>query len=166
MKKMLSYLVLASVIICLPSIAKAQDAAAVIAAGKKVKINFSLTVDGQVVETTVGKEPFQYTQGDQTIIQGLQKQLEGAKAGETKNITLSPEQGFGLPNPQAVQEVEKAKIPVEGQKVGAVLTAMGEDGQTLRATVKEIKETMIVVDFNHPLAGKELNFEVEVLEVV
>jgi FKBP-type peptidyl-prolyl cis-trans isomerase SlyD len=85
--------------------------------------------------------------------------------GGERQVKVKPEDGYGPVNPQAFQEFPKEKIPAEGLKVGAVLTAKGPEGQLTQVRVHEIKEKTVVLDLNHPLAGKTLVFDVKVLDI-
>jgi FKBP-type peptidyl-prolyl cis-trans isomerase SlyD len=85
--------------------------------------------------------------------------------GSEKKVTVKPEDGYGPVKPEAFQEVPKDKLPPEALKVGTVLSARGPDGQTVPVRVHEIKEDTVVMDFNHPLAGKTLFFDIKVTEV-
>lgn len=142
----------------------AQDA--VIAAGKKVQFDYKLTVDGQVIDTTEGKQPIEFVQGDGTIIPGLASQLEGLKAGDEKSVTVSADQGYGQVSPDAIKEVPNAVFPKDTEiKVGQVYEFQGEDGAGFPGIVSEIKEQTVLMNFNHPLAGKELKFDVKIVKV-
>jgi FKBP-type peptidyl-prolyl cis-trans isomerase SlyD len=99
------------------------------------------------------------------LIPGLEKELTGMKVGSEKHVTVKPEEGYGLVNKEAFQELPKEKIPPEGQKVGAILTGQGPQGQPIKARVHEVKEKTVVVDFNHPMAGKTLVFDVTVVDI-
>jgi FKBP-type peptidyl-prolyl cis-trans isomerase SlyD len=138
----------------------------VIADGKKVSLEYTLTLeDKTTVGTNVGKEPLVYTQGNHEIIPGLEKQLTGLKKGESKRIEVSPEEGYGKVDPARKQEVPKERIPEDARKVGSRLTGQGPDGQPIFAQVTEVKDSTIVLDMNHPLAGKKLIFDVKVLNI-
>jgi FKBP-type peptidyl-prolyl cis-trans isomerase SlyD len=113
----------------------------------------------------VGKDPLVFTQGAHEIIPGLEKKLSGLKVGESKKIEVSPEEGYGSVDPQRKQEVEKTKIPEDARKVGAKLTGQAADGHMVFAQVTEVKEDTVVLDLNHPLAGKKLFFDIKVLKV-
>ena len=131
-----------------------------------VSIEYILTDEaGNVIETNVGKEPLIYIHGGGQIVSGLEKELAGMKAGERKKIQVKPEEGYGLPDPKAVQEILKDKIPAEAQQVGATLMTKAADGRALPMRIQEIREKTVVVDFNHPLAGQTLNFDVKVIDV-
>ncbi len=134
--------------------------------GSVVSLQYTLSgVDGKLIESNKGKEPLKFTQGQQQIIPGLEKGLAGMKVGESKRVTVKPDEGYGPVRKEAFQEFPKEKIPPEGLKVGAVLTARGPQGQAVPVRVHEIKEKSVVVDMNHPMAGKTLVFDVKVLDI-
>jgi len=138
----------------------------VIKDGSVVSLQYTLSGDdGKTIESNKGKEPLKYTQGQHQIIPGLEKELTGMKVGGEKRIKVKPEDAYGPIDPKAVQEFPKEKIPPEGQKVGAILTARGPQGQAIPVKVKEVKEKTVVLDMNHPMAGKTLVFDIKVLEV-
>jgi FKBP-type peptidyl-prolyl cis-trans isomerase SlyD len=143
-----------------------KDAATVIAEGKQVSLEYTLTLEDKTkVDSNVGKTPLVYTQGSHDIIPGLEKQLTGLKVGESKRIEVSPEEGYGPVDPSRKQEVPKDKIPEDARKVGAKLTGRSPNGQLMFAQVTEIKDNIVVLDLNHPLAGKKLIFDIKVLKV-
>jgi FKBP-type peptidyl-prolyl cis-trans isomerase SlyD len=134
--------------------------------GSEVSLQYTLSgEDGKPIESNKGKEPLKYTQGQHQIVPGLEKGLAGMKVGEEKRVTVKPEDGYGLVNKQAFQEFPKEKIPPAGLKVGAVLTARGPQGQVLPVRVHEIKEKTVVLDLNHPMAGKTLVFDIKILDI-
>jgi FKBP-type peptidyl-prolyl cis-trans isomerase SlyD len=133
--------------------------------GKKVKINYTLTVDDQVVDSSTGKEPLEYEHGGQTIIPGLQNELTGLNAGDKKQVTVQPQDGYGELNPQAVMEVPKADLGDAEVKEGTPIRAQSKTGQAFQGLVKEVRSDIVIVDFNHPLAGKVLVFDVEVMGI-
>jgi FKBP-type peptidyl-prolyl cis-trans isomerase SlyD len=142
------------------------DAGMVIADGKQISLEFTLSLDDKTkVQSNIGQEPMVYLHGSHQIIPGLEKQLTGLKAGDTKHVEIPPEEGYGPVDPKRTQEVEKDKIPEEARKVGAKLTGRGPQGQPMYAEVKEVKDKTLVLDLNHPLAGKKLIFDVKVLKV-
>lgn len=133
--------------------------------GKEVKINYTLTVDGKVIDSTAGREPLSYTQGKGMMISGLEKKLEGLKVGDKIQADIVPEEAYGPVNPSAMVEVALDKLPKEGLQVGAVLTTTNDAGQPINAVVSEIKEKTAIMNFNHPLAGKQLHFDVEIVAI-
>lgn len=146
-------------------VASSSARAAEVTDGSKVKIAYSLTVDGAIVDQTTEEHPFEFTQGTNEIIPSLQEEIAGMSAGESKTVTLPPEKAFGPVNPEAIVEVPRKNLPEGDIQIGMVLTTTSPDGQVLRALVKEVKDDSAVIDFNHPLAGKEVVFTVKVLDV-
>ena len=134
--------------------------------GSVVSFDYTLSdQDGKVLETSQGKQPMTYTHGKGEIIPGLERELSGMKAGEEKKVQVNPEDGYGPVNPKSFQEVPKEKIPPEALKVGTVLMAQGPQGQGIPVRVHEIKDTTVIMDFNHPMAGKTLSFDVKIKEI-
>jgi FKBP-type peptidyl-prolyl cis-trans isomerase SlyD len=134
--------------------------------GKIVKIHYTLTVDGQVVDSSSGKSPLEYEQGGGQIIPGLERELLGLKPGDHKQVAVLPENGYGPVNREAIIEIPRANLPVGELRVGMVLSGQSEDGHPLHGIVKEFDDCCAQVDFNHPLAGKLLYFDVEIIEVI
>jgi FKBP-type peptidyl-prolyl cis-trans isomerase SlyD len=134
--------------------------------GMLVTLDYTVkTPDGKLLETSKGSQPLKYIHGKKMMIPGLERELTGLKIGAEKHITIKPEDGYGKLNPNAVQEVPKEKVPPNALKVGAVLVGTNKDGSPIPMTVREIKEKTVVMDLNHPLAGKTLVFDVKVIDV-
>jgi FKBP-type peptidyl-prolyl cis-trans isomerase SlyD len=134
--------------------------------GTVVSLQYTLSgEDGKTIESNKGKEPLKYTHGSQQIVPGLEKGLSGMKVGEEKRVKVNPEEGYGPVDPKGFQEFPKDKIPADGLKVGAMLMAKGPEGQSVPVRVHEIKEKTVVLDLNHPMAGKTLVFDIKVLDV-
>ncbi|MGN6735573.1 MAG: FKBP-type peptidyl-prolyl cis-trans isomerase [Candidatus Binatia bacterium] len=134
--------------------------------GMLVTLDYTVkTPDGKLLETSKGSQPLKYIQGKKMMIPGLERELTGMKIGDEKHITIKPEDGYGKLNPNAVQEVPKEKVPPNALKVGAVLVGTNKDGSPIPMTVREIKDKTVVMDLNHPLAGKTLVFDVKVIDV-
>ncbi len=145
---------------------QSQKDAEVVKAGTVVSLQYTVSgEDGKTIESNKGKDPLKYTHGSQQIIPGLEKELAGLKVGAEKRVRVKPEDAYGPIDPAAIQEFPKENIPPNGLQVGAVLVARGPDGQPLPVTVKEIKDKTVVLDFNHPLAGKTLIFDIKVLDI-
>jgi len=106
-----------------------------------------------------------FTQGSHQIIPGLESALEGMKVGESKQVTVNPEEGYGPINPEAVQEVPIENIPPDARKVGVRLQGQDAQGRMVHPLVTEVKEQVVMLDFNHPLAGKKLFFDVKILDI-
>lgn len=177
MKWLIALLVLLSMPVLGQFEVQAQDApaaepavavpeASTITAGKKVKFDYTLSVDGQVVEDSQKAGALEYTQGDNALIPGLTKEMEGLKVGDEKTIVVSPDEGYGQIDPKAVQEVPKSAISPDIQlSVGLLLQMNDPQGNAFPAVVKEIKDDKVVLDFNHPLAGKALTFVVKIVDI-
>lgn len=143
-----------------------KDEAVVVSEGKTVKVNYTLTVDGKEMDSSKGRGPLEFKVGSHQVIPGFEKAVVGMKAGDKKSVKVAPEDAYGPVDPNAVQTVAKNQLPPEiTPKAGMVLSAHGKDGQTMPVKIVEVKDDVVVVDFNHPLAGKTLNFDVEVLEI-
>jgi FKBP-type peptidyl-prolyl cis-trans isomerase SlyD len=152
--------------IALPAAAQDDAATAHIQDGSRVQLEYTLRDDaGAVLDTNKGRRPLTYTQGQNQIMPALEQALSGAKSGETKHVTLKPEEAYGTVDPTAEAEVPLAQVPAEARAVGSQLVARERSGAERPVRVKEIKEKTIVLDLNHPLAGKTLVFEVRVLQV-
>ena len=137
-----------------------------VSSGKEVSIEYTLRLeDKSVVDTNVGGEPLTYTQGAQQIIVGLESEVEGMAVGETKEVTVPPERGYGVMDAAAFREVDNTHIPEAARIVGAKLQGRDARGQSVYARVAQVKESTVILDFNHPLAGKTLFFEVKVLDI-
>lgn len=134
--------------------------------GYVVSLQYTLTgEDGKAIESNKGKEPLKYIQGRHQIVPGLEREIAGMKVGGEKHVKVKPEDGYGPVNPNAFQEVPKEQVPPEGLKVGTVLAAKGPQGQVVPVRIHQIKDKTVVVDLNHPMAGKTLVFDVKVLDV-
>ena len=134
--------------------------------GSRVALEYTLSDEsGKVIESNKGKEPMSYIHGKGQIIPGLEKQLSGMKVNEEKKVQVKPEDGYGPVNPEAFQEVPKDKLPPEALKVGTMLMAQGSQGQGIPARVHEIKDSTVIMDFNHPMAGKTLSFDIKITDI-
>ncbi len=134
--------------------------------GKQVSIEYTLTLeDKSVVDSNVDAEPLSFVQGSHKIIPGLESALEGMKAGERKQVTVNPEDAYGLVNKDAISEVKKEQVPQDALEIGAILQGQGPEGKVILARVIEIKKETVLLDYNHPLAGQTLYFDVKILGV-
>lgn len=122
--------------------------------------------DGKYIDESEPSDPLVYLHGHDEVIPGLEKALEGKKPGDSLKATIPPEDGYGDYDPDAVDEVPRADIPAELHlEAGGIVEATDEDGFDVEFLVKEIKGDTVVVDFNHPMAGKTLYYELTVREV-
>ena len=169
--------VLAGVVCCSLLVASAMTTSAqaesqeggspmTVSEGKSISMEYTLSLENkEVLDTNVGGEPITFTQGSHQIIPGLETALDGMKAGDSKKVTVAPAEGYGEVNPQAIQEVPIDQIPPDARKVGMQLQGKDGQGRVVHPTVTEVKEQVVVLDFNHPLAGKTLYFDVKILDV-
>jgi len=134
-------------------------------AGPTVKFSYTLTVEGKQVDSSVGKEPLTATLGSGEIIPGLEDALAGMKAGEKRNVVVPPEKGYGAYREAGVQKVPKTSFKDSARLKPGMVVSGKSNGQPFQAMVREISEKEITLDLNHPLAGKTLNFDIEVLSV-
>lgn len=134
--------------------------------GRVVSLHYTLTDDlGVQLDSSRGHEPFVYLHGFGNIIPGLENALEGREAGFIAAIHVAPTDGYGEYNPQAVFEAPREQFPPsEDIQVGMQVQGEGAQG-ILNFTVVGVNDQVVVLDANHPMAGKNLHFEVDVLEV-
>ena len=132
--------------------------------GSKVKVHYTGKLeDGKVFDTSNDKEPIEVVLGEGLLIKGFEAGLLGMKSGEKKTIEVEPKDAYGDYVEGRIQEVEKSKLP-EDIKVGMVLQATSEAGNMV-ILIKEIKDDTAILDANHPLAGRKLIFDLDVVEV-
>lgn len=137
-----------------------------ISEGVTVALEYTLKDEkGTFIESNVGAKPLVYTHGTSQIIPGLEKGLEALKAGDSTIVTVRPEEAYGAVDENAYLEIPLERIPEDARQIGARLQTTDRNGQVLHPAVAKIKEDVVVLDFNHPLAGKTLHFTVKVLEV-
>lgn len=141
------------------------DANAVVEDGKTVKIHYDVTLEDQKVDSTREREPVAFVFGKDRLMPGLEEGIKGMKAGEKKTMTITPEKGFGQPDPQAIIEVSKERLPEKELKAGMVFRPVGDENQP-GGMITEVKDKSVMMDFNHPLAGKTFTVDVEVIEII
>ncbi len=118
--------------------------------------------EGRVLDTSRGAEPLACIQGAGQIIEGLESELVAMGAGEARNVVVPPERGYGLREDELVQKVPRARLPVDDVRVGDQFQT-GPDRQDPVVTIMAIEGDEVLLDANHPLAGQELHFEVELV---
>jgi FKBP-type peptidyl-prolyl cis-trans isomerase 2 len=133
--------------------------------GSKVKLHFTLRVDGDVVQSTEGEEPLSYVQGESRLLPALEEELSGMGEGESKKLELPPDRAYGPRNPEAVRTVAKSSFDDPAAiRVGSRVRGEAR-GAPFEAVVAEVGSDKVTLDLNHPLAGKTLDFEVTVVGV-
>jgi len=124
-----------------------------------VSMEYEVKVEGNIVDSNVNQEPLEFTFGSGQIIPGLESRIAGLSEGESASIVVPASEAYGEYNEEAMQ-----KIPKE-QFEGIELSIQGPDGNPIQVVVKDILDDEVLIDFNHPLAGKELNFNISILSV-
>jgi FKBP-type peptidyl-prolyl cis-trans isomerase SlyD len=133
--------------------------------GKVISLEYTLKLeDDHVVDTNVGKDPLTYTQGANQIIPGVERAVEGLTVGQSKHVVVAPSDGYGERDPNAFHEIPKAKVPKDVH-VGMQLHGKDSTGRDIRPIVTEIKDDTVLLDFNHPMAGKTLFFDLKVVNI-
>ena len=137
-----------------------------IADGMEVSLEYTLKLEDQsVIESNVGRDAMTYKHGAHEIVPGLEQALQGLAKGQKKQVVVKPEDAYGPVDPKAFQEVKKSLLPENAWKVGAQLEAKNPNGESMFPIVTEVKDETVVLNFNHPLAGKTLIFDITVLDV-
>lgn len=129
-----------------------------------VSLDYTLTVEGKLVDASEENEPIEFIQGYQNIIPGLEKQLYGMGIGDSKEVVVDAKDGYGDIDKDALMDVPRKEFPAEIElEIGLELALQQPDGQVLHAIVVAFTDEVVKLDFNHPLAGKELTFRVTVV---
>jgi FKBP-type peptidyl-prolyl cis-trans isomerase SlyD len=134
---------------------------------KVVTMNYTLKDEqGNVIQTTDNKEPFRFMSGNKQILPKLEEEINVMIIGSKKNVKIPVKDAYGEYTEQAIQQVKKANFPQDVElKVGMEFISNTPEGQQIPFVIKEIKNEEITVDFNHPLAGMDLEFDVELVDV-
>lgn len=137
-----------------------------IGSGTQVTLHFAIKLeDGGVVDSTFDKQPATFAVGDGSLLPGFEQALYGLKAGDQRSLPISPEQGFGQPNPQNLQVMPRSQFADMELSEGLLIIFNDAANAELPGVVKAFDERQVTIDFNHPLAGKQLTFDVEIIEV-
>jgi peptidylprolyl isomerase len=133
--------------------------------GDVVRVHYTAKLTDGTEFDSSGQEPLQFEVGAGQVVPGLNRRIDGMSVGERSTVTVPAEEGYGLRDEAQVQSVPRAAVP-EGTRVGSRLQANTPDGRRIPLTVVDLDENRVTVDANHPLAGKDLVFDIEVLEIV
>jgi len=136
--------------------------------GDTVKVHYTGKFnDGTIFDSSAAREPLMFKMGAGQLIQGFEKAVAGMEPGQSKTVNLAPEEAYGPYQDELVQEIGCEDLPEGFQpEPGMVLQFRQPDGQTSLATVIDVSESRMTLDGNHPLAGKELTFEIELVEIM
>lgn len=139
-----------------------------ISPGCRVTLHLSLTLeDGTVAESTFGSAPFTFTMGDGSLLRGLEIALYGLYPGATQRLELTPEQTYGLRDPQLIHKVPRSAFNADMELApGLIIGFETPQGEELAGAVLKVGAAEVEVDFNHPLTGHTIHFDVEILAVV
>ena len=135
--------------------------------GNTVKVHYTGRLDdGSVFDSSAGGEPLEFTIGQGQMIPGFEQGVVGMELGESRTVIIAADQAYGIYRPEGVIELARSEIPSTIQlEVGMQLQATGPDGRPAHLTVLELSDDQVKMDGNHPLAGKDLTFEIEVVEI-
>lgn len=135
--------------------------------GSRVRLHLAIRLaDGTVAESSFGDEPIELVIGDGTLVHGLELALYGMRAGQRQTLTLAPAQAYGERDGDAVGWLPRAQFPADMALVpGALVGFCGQHGEEVAALVIAVEDDRVQIDFNHPLAGKPIVFEAEILSV-
>lgn len=136
-------------------------------ANDKVKVHYKGTLKGgEIFDSSEGKDPLEFTLGTGQVIPGFDNGIQGMTENESKTINIAAEDAYGEVRKELIQEVPKSHLPEEIKpEIGMQLMSNTPDGQQIPLVVTEIKDESIIVDANHPLAGKDLIFEVTLVSI-
>ena len=134
----------------------------------KVKVHYKGSLrDGTIFDSSLNREPFVFVIGEGSVIPGFEKGIVGMCAGDTKTITLPPEEGYGLHREELCAVVARSRIPSTiNHRQGIKLEVQSSSGTSAQALVLQVTDSNVTLDLNHPLAGKELVFELELIEIL
>jgi FKBP-type peptidyl-prolyl cis-trans isomerase SlpA len=135
--------------------------------GTKVTLHFALRLqDGEVIDSNFERDPATFVVGDGNLLPGFEKAIFGLTEGDKKTLTISPEQGFGQRNPNNMQEFARSEFSADIElREGLVLSFTDAQKTELPGVVSHFDENVVIVDFNHPLAGRDIVFDVAILKI-
>jgi peptidylprolyl isomerase len=134
--------------------------------GDTVKVHYKGTLDdGSVFDSSEGRDPLEFTVGEQRVISGFENAVHGLAVGENKSVSIAPEEGYGQYTTELVATIERSQLPTDVEPTpGMVLQGDTPDGP-MKFMITVVEGDNVTIDGNHPLAGKALNFEIEVVEI-
>ncbi len=145
----------------------AEVTALSIGPGSRVRMHYTITLaDGTVADTSREGEPLEFVMGDGSLIEGLELALYGLKVGDKQVVTIEPREAFGYPDPDNVHTLPRSEFPADlSPQAGQIMAFTTPSGEEIPGAIVEVGENDVTVDFNHPLAGHEIVFDVEILAI-
>lgn len=136
--------------------------------GDVVRVHYKgRLTDGTEFDSSEGRDPLEFQVGGGQVIPGFEKQVEGMEIGEVSTITIAADEAYGARDERQVQSVPRSSMPADlDLQIGTRLTATTREGKQIPLTVTQIEDDQIIVDANHPLAGQDLVFDIELIEIV
>jgi FKBP-type peptidyl-prolyl cis-trans isomerase 2 len=136
--------------------------------GDNVKVHYhGRLTNGETFDSSEGREPLEFEVGSGMVIKGFDDGVTGMKVGDKKTINIPAEQAYGEKNPEMIIEYPRAQFPPHIElKIGEQLVMSGGTGQQFQVKIAEVKEDVVLLDGNHPLAGEDLVFDIELVEIV
>jgi FKBP-type peptidyl-prolyl cis-trans isomerase SlyD len=132
--------------------------------GQVVSMEYTLRVDDKVVDSSVDGDPLEYLHGMGNIIPGLEREMEGMAIGESKNVTVAASDGYGEVDEEAFMEAPRSDFPKDMSiNPGVEMEMSGPEGQPMYARIESVDGETVLLNMNHPLAGKELHFDIKVV---
>lgn len=135
--------------------------------GDTVSIHYTGKLsDGTQFDSSAGGDPLEFALGSGQVIPGFDNAVDGMSVGDTKTVTIPPDDAYGLKHDQLIQDVPKTALPENiDPEVGMRLQSQAPDGRTLHLVVTDVADVTITVDGNHPLAGQDLTFDIELVKI-
>jgi peptidylprolyl isomerase len=135
--------------------------------GDKVKVHYTGTLDdGTEFDSSKGREPLEFTVGAGQMIPGFEAGVDGMSVGETKSVKIPSDQAYGPRHDEMIVEVDRGEFPADvAPAIGDQFQMRHETGQVITVTVTDANDAKVTLDANHPLAGEDLNFDIELVEI-
>lgn len=136
--------------------------------GDKIKVHYHGKLDsGETFDSSAGREPLEFEVGSGQVIKGFDEGVTGMTPGEKKTINIPFAEAYGPKNPEMIIEMPKDRFPKDMEiEVGMPLGMSDQEGHQFQVTIVEIKDAVVILDANHPLAGQDLTFDLELVEIV
>lgn len=134
--------------------------------GNTVKVHYTGKLeDNKVFDSSAGRQPIEFQVGNQQVIEGFESAVLGLNKGDKTTVTIESDKAYGDIRPELIMSVPKSQVP-QDVAIGVQLQGVGQNGEPFNVTVREVNESTVTLDANHPLAGKKLIFDIEVVDVV